>query len=70
MNSLGKYLADKAEWEAEDPEGLQKFIYRYRKEALTSYPEGVEVKYCPICGEPLKYKSMSYYEGWHFDSCL
>jgi hypothetical protein len=70
MNNAGIWMAQKAEWEAEDPEGLNKFLEKHRRECLESYPDGEEVRYCSICGEPLKYGSMSYDEGWHFDSCL
>lgn len=69
-NNKGIYEGQRAEMEEEDPEGLNTFINKQRQEALDSYPDGVEVKYCSVCGEPLKYKSMAYDEGWHFDSCL
>lgn len=70
MNNSGIYEAQKEEWLAEDPEGYTKFLWNQREKALKSYPEDEEIKVCAICGEPLVYRSMSYDEGFHFDSCL
>lgn len=36
------------------------------RKAIESYPDGVEVKYCPICNHPMVYKSISYYEGFSY----
>ena len=43
-----------------------------RVKSLSSYPDGdnVEIRYCSICGQPLRYRSMAYEEGFHFDYCL
>lgn len=70
MNTHEKYRAQLAEWQAEDPEGLDKFIQDEVENALASYPENTEVRHCYFCGRPMKYNSMAYQEGYHFDSCL
>jgi len=70
MNNFEKYLAQIAEVQADDPEGLNKFIQEEVESALASYPENVEVRLCSICGRPMRYNSMAYHEGFHFDSCL
>jgi hypothetical protein len=70
MNSHGRYQEQYNEAIQEDAEGLNAFLQIERKKALNSYPKGVDVVYCDICGEPLVYNSMSYHEGYHFDSCI
>jgi len=37
---------------------------------LDEYPDYAEIKVCSKCGIPLRYNSMAYTEGWHFDTCL
>lgn len=73
LNNSRVYLQQLAEFQEEDPKGLQKFLNKQFEEALTSYPEGCDeelYRFCGICGALLRYKSMSYNEGYHFDSCL
>jgi hypothetical protein len=73
MNSSGNYYAQIAEIESEEgPSAIAEYQGNERIKALASYPDGknVEVRYCSICGEPLRYRSVSYDEGWHIDSCL
>lgn len=38
------------------------------RKADKSYPD-LEDRYCPQCGNRLVRGSVSYYEGFHFDSC-
>lgn len=57
------------EKELERKNKRQLWLEAQREKAYSSYPEGVPVKTCTACHEPLVYDSMSYYEGWHFDSC-
>ena len=70
INNSTNYEAQKHEWISEDPEGYQNFLDKQREKAIKSYSKGVEIKYCSICGSPMRYNSMSYHEGFHFDSCL
>lgn len=72
MNNSRVYLQQLAEFQEEDPGLLQEFLNKQFEEALTSYPEGCEelYRFCSICGALLKYRSMAYDEGYHFDSCL
>lgn len=60
-----------AESEDETLESATKFLTRGAQEALDSYKghEDAEFKICPNCGLPLKYRSMAYDEGYHFDTC-
>ena len=37
---------------------------------LREYPDGAEIRHCWKCGRVMKYGSMAYYEGFHFDTCL
>lgn len=74
INNRSNYEAQLAE-AREDGEEEQLFNFRERQhlEALASYPEGCDeelYRYCTICGALLKYRSMAYDEGFHFDSCL
>lgn len=40
------------------------------KRAIKSYEDSSsEKKFCPNCGQLLVNNSMSYFEGFHFDSC-
>ena len=72
MNNPSVYLQQLAEFQEEDPKGLVRFLTKQFEEALASYPKGCEelYRYCSICGALLKYRSMAYDEGYHFDSCL
>ena len=73
MNNRELYEVNKAEAEQEDPEGLNEFLEKQNKEANASYPEGCDeelYRFCTICGALLKYRSMAYDEGFHFDGCI
>jgi len=70
MNNLDRYQEQYNESMMEDPDGTQEFLESERKKAYESYPEGEEVVHCGYCGEPLRYRSVSYHEGFHIDSCL
>lgn len=73
MNNCSNYEQQLSEFKDEDPEGLQKFLDEQYEKALASYPEDCDeelYRCCPICGALLVYQSLSYYEGYHFDSCL
>jgi hypothetical protein len=52
-------------------ESFFRFLEQQREEAEKSYeglPES-EKRYCPYCGELMKWASISYFEGFHIDSC-
>ncbi len=73
LNNSSVYYQQLAEFQEEDPRGLLRFLDKQFKEALASYPKGCDeelYRYCGICGALLKYRSMAYDEGYHFDSCL
>lgn len=70
MNSKENYQRDLSEAMGEDPVGTQKFIAEERVKALATYPKGEEIKYCPICGEPMYFNSIAYEDGYHIDSCI
>lgn len=50
------------------PEDLE-WLEKEAQEALDSYPEDEPVRRCWKCGQPMRYNSMAYHEGFHFDSC-
>jgi len=73
LNNPSVYYQQLHEFQEEDPKALQRFLDKQFEEALASYPKGCDeevYRYCSICGALLKYGSMSYDEGFHFDSCL
>lgn len=70
MNSIGKYVQDYNEAVAENPKELNDFLAIEQEKAFKSYPEGKQKRFCDICGELLVYNSISYYEGYHIDSCV
>lgn len=70
INNYSVYQSQLNEWIQEDPDGYNNYVQKSNQKAFDSYPEGKEVIYCTICGAPLVYNSMSYHEGFHFDSCL
>lgn len=56
-------------------EGYFEWKQKEAKRAYDSYPSDIEgniteeIRHCWKCGAPLVYDSMSYHEGFHFDSC-
>ena len=59
----------KANEECEAYEERRDMVDAYHRRCYGSYPKGVEYKYCSICSHILKYKSISYDEGYHVDIC-
>ena len=74
LNNSSVYHQQLAEFQEEDPKGLLRFLNKQFEEALASYPKGCDeellYRFCRICGSLLRYGSMAYDEGYHFDSCL
>ncbi|NLT15401.1 MAG: hypothetical protein GXY05_13790 [Clostridiales bacterium] len=70
FNSQFRYSQDIAEAMSEDAEGTAAFLESERQKAYASYKPGDEARCCCICGEPLVKNSVSYYEGFHIDSCV
>lgn len=53
-----------------DAEFYTKALKEMIKRALDSYQDNFEdIRFCSKCGLPLTYESISYYEGYHVDSC-
>lgn len=70
MNDYYVYQQAYEEAVNEDYEGLMDYLFVERAQALSTYFEDEEVIFCLICGEPLRKGSVSYFEGYHIDSCL
>jgi hypothetical protein len=60
--------------EAIEEDGIESVLEWEEKEyvkSLNSY-EGLsddDIRHCTRCGQLMKYNSMAYWEGYHFDSC-
>ena len=46
LNNSSVYLQQLAEFQEEDPKGLQRFLDKQFEEALASYPEGCYTCWC------------------------
>ena len=57
------------DFDREEQESFRQWQQKHHQEVVDSYPEDEEGVFCYKCGSLLKYKSMSYYEGYHIDSC-
>lgn len=55
----------------EEIEKTLDFLDKEHQEAVKSYVghEGEE-RCCCLCGRLMKYNSMAWFEGFHFDSCI
>jgi uncharacterized protein with PIN domain len=49
---------------------IVEYMMNEHRRALDSYAPNEEVRFCPKCNCALIKGSMSYLEGWHFDSCF
>lgn len=68
-----KDLLDEDEMMFEDEDAYwerkaQEYEDAHHEKADRKYPD-LEDRHCWKCGGRLVRGSMSYYEGWHFDSC-
>lgn len=53
-------------------EAVTQWEQRNYEVAVESYKDvdfEVEARYCPQCGQLMRYRSLAYEEGYHFDSC-
>lgn len=52
-------------------EEVQKWESTEHEKNLKSYEDhpDAEVRHCTSCGQLMRYRSMAYDEGYHFDSC-
>lgn len=55
----------------EDAESIRRYLEKEIAEAKESYKgHEEEVRCCSTCGIIMRYNSMAYLEGWHFDTCV
>ena len=59
--------------DAEERASMQRFLQEELEKHTAEYIEkGIPAedwRYCPYCGQLLRYGSISYDEGFHIDSC-
>jgi hypothetical protein len=63
-------LEDDYDQEMADLAQANQWADREAEKFLAEYPPGAEVRTCWKCGRVMKYKSLAYDEGFHFDSCI
>lgn len=71
-NSIEAIAREAFEYDSDGTTLAQSILFytKYIESVLESYPIDVEIKLCERCGLPMKYKSMAYEEGYHFDTCI
>ena len=55
-------------YETIDFQALEAYEEKLHQKADADYPD-MEDRYCPYCGRRLVRGSISYFEGYHIDSC-
>jgi hypothetical protein len=61
---------DEFDQEMADLAQAEQWADREASKYLAEYPPNAEVRECSKCGRVMRYNSMAYHEGFHFDSCL
>jgi hypothetical protein len=57
-------------YDEDDIEEANRYADQEAAKYLSEYPEGAVVRRCPLCGRVMRYRSMAYDEGIHFDTCI
>lgn len=56
--------------EMSDMEQAENWADKEAAKYLAEYPPDAEVRCCWKCGRVMRYKSLAYDEGFHFDTCI